>query len=115
MTLQNALLRLTKGGPERQAIKAGEIDAIIDYSRSNVILFPAARRALREVAVSVAAANRGPIGNTLLAALPSAEYRELLAALEPVTLKLGEVLHEPGAPIRYIYFPIGCVVCLMTT
>ena len=46
MSLQSALLRLTKGGPEQQAIEAGEIDAIIDYSSSNVILFPAARRAL---------------------------------------------------------------------
>jgi CRP-like cAMP-binding protein len=114
MTLQNALLRLTKGGPERRAIKAGEIDAIIDYANSNVILFPAARRALSEVAVRTPAMNRGPIANSLLAALPRAEYRHLLAGLEPVTLKLGEVLHEPGVPIRYVYFPVSCVVCLMT-
>lgn len=53
--------------------------------------------------------------NILLAALPGAEYRHLLAALEPVTLKQGEVLHEPAAPIPYVYFPVGCVVCLLTT
>ena len=103
MSLQSALLRLTKGGPEQQAINAGEIDAIVDYSNSNVILFPAARRALHASESS------------LLAALPGAEYRQLLVGLEPVTLKLGQVLHEPAAPIRYIYFPVGCVVCLMTT
>ena len=40
------LLRLAKGGPERQAIDAGEIDAIIDYASSNVILLPAARAVL---------------------------------------------------------------------
>ncbi|HEV8332696.1 MAG TPA: Crp/Fnr family transcriptional regulator [Steroidobacteraceae bacterium] len=103
MSLQSALLQLTKGGPEQQAIDAGEIDAIVDYSSSNVILFPAARRALHAS------------GSSLLAALPGAEYRQLLVGLEPVTLKLGQVLHEPAVPIRYIYFPVGCVVSLMTT
>lgn len=114
MTLQSALLRLTKGGPEQQAIKAGEIDAIVDYSSNNVILFPAARRALHAGGDRTSAAHRGPLANSLLAALPSAEYRHLVAGLESVTLKLGEVLHEPAAPIRYVYFPIGCVVCLLT-
>ena len=76
MTLQSALLRLTKGGPEQQAIEAGEIDAIVDYSSSNVILFPAARRALHAGAVRTSAAHRVPLANSLLAALPSAEYRQ---------------------------------------
>lgn len=115
MTLQSALLGLTKGGPEQQAIDAGEIDAIVDYSNSNVILFPAARRALHAGGARASATHRGPLANSLLAVLPSAEHRQLLAGLEPVTLKLGEVLHEPAAPIRYVYFPVGCVVCLMAT
>lgn len=53
-------------------------------------------------------------GNSLLAALPHAEYQRLLAGLEPVTLKFGEVLKEPGVPIRYVYFPIDCVISLLT-
>ena len=110
MTLRNALLQLTDGGPEQQAIKAGEIDAIVDYSSSNVILFPAARRALRAGGVRTSTALRAPLANSLLAVLPSAEYRHLAVGLEPVTLKLGEVLHEPAAPIRHVYFPVGCVV-----
>jgi CRP-like cAMP-binding protein len=113
MTLQNALLGLIKDGPERQAIEAGEIDAIIDYSSSNVILFPVACRALHEIASRTSVVTDGPIANSLLAALPSVEYRYLLAGLEPVTLKMGEVLHEPGTPIRHVYFPVGCVLCLM--
>jgi hypothetical protein len=44
--------------------------------------------------------------NSLLTALPHAKYQRLLAGLDPVTLKFGEVLHEPGVPIRYVYFPI---------
>ena len=52
--------------------------------------------------------------NSLLAALPRAEYQRLLAGLEPVALEFGVVLKESGAPIRHVYFPIGCVVALLT-
>jgi CRP-like cAMP-binding protein len=115
VSLRNVLRRLPKGGPELQAIEAGEIDAVIDYSSSNVILFPAALRALRELANRASAANRQRPANSLLAALPHSEYRRLLAGLEAVTVKFGETLHEPGVPVPYVYFPIDCVVCLMTT
>jgi CRP-like cAMP-binding protein len=56
----------------------------------------------------------GPIANSLLAALPSEDYRSLLGALEPVTLTSGEVLHEPGGRIRHVYFPNGSQVSLLT-
>lgn len=51
--------------------------------------------------------------NDLLAALPRAEHKRLLGSLEPVMLTCGDVLHEPGVPIRYAYFPIDCVVSLL--
>ena len=54
------------------------------------------------------------LGNSLLAALPHAEYQRLFASVEPVTLKFGEVLQEPSAPIRHVYFPIDCVTSLQT-
>ncbi|HVC10283.1 MAG TPA: Crp/Fnr family transcriptional regulator [Burkholderiales bacterium] len=119
-SLKQILPRLPKGGPEHQALEAGEIDAIIDHAGRNVILLPTARRALREMANRTppairAVANQAPTANGLLAALPHAEYRRLLAAgLEPVTLKFGEVLHEPGVPFRYVYFPVDCVISLLT-
>jgi CRP-like cAMP-binding protein len=53
--------------------------------------------------------------NSLLAALPGATYTRLLAGIEPVSLKFGEVLHEPGVPIRHVYFPIDCVIALLIT
>lgn len=99
-------LHLAEGSPEQQAIEAGEIDAIVDRLASNVILLPAARRALREAASRASA-------NSLLAAVPYAGTERPLAGLEPVTLESGEVLHEPGAPIRHVYFPLDCVVCLL--
>ena len=105
MTLKTALLRLVEGGPERQALDAGEIDAIIDYG--NVILLPGARRALRE------AGNHAAIANRLLAALPREEYQSLLPGLEPVTLRPGEAIQEPGAAIRHVYFPVDCGVRIL--
>jgi PAS domain S-box-containing protein len=45
---KKAILRLVKGGAERLAIEAGQIDAIIDPGTGSVILLPAAQRALIE-------------------------------------------------------------------
>ncbi|HLL14418.1 MAG TPA: Crp/Fnr family transcriptional regulator [Pyrinomonadaceae bacterium] len=42
--------------------------------------------------------------NSLLAALPEAEYRRLAAHLKPVSLKRGQVLHEADTPAQYVYF-----------
>ncbi len=45
---KKAILRLVKGGPERLAIEAGQIDAIIDPTSGRAILLPEAQRALVE-------------------------------------------------------------------
>jgi CRP-like cAMP-binding protein len=58
--------------------------------------------------------NLVPVANSLLAALPRREYRRLLTGLEPVTLTFGEVLYEPGKPIRHVYFPCDSLVSLLT-
>ena len=60
------------------------------------------------------AANRVPIANSLLAALPGSDYRRMLTGLEPVALTYGKVLYEPGAPIRHVYFPNDALVSLLT-
>jgi CRP-like cAMP-binding protein len=119
VALRRVVNQLLEGGPERRAIEAGEIDAVLDYANTNVILFPAARRAIRVVPGSPSppaprAAPDAPAANSVLAALTPAEYRELLPGLEPVALRFGEVLHEPGAPIRYVYFPIDCTIGLLS-
>ena len=59
-------------------------------------------------------ADRVPVANKLLAALPRAEHRRLLASLEPVTLAFGEILYEPGDAIRHVYFPNDSLVSLIT-
>ena len=109
MKLKDVLSALPKGGPESKAVDAGEIDAVVDYARSHVMLLPAARRALDEEN------EQASIANTLLAALPRAEYRALLEGFEPLTLRFGQVLQEQGATAPYVYFPVDCVISLLAT
>lgn len=59
-------------------------------------------------------ANRLPVANSLLAALPRKECRHLIDDLEQVALTYGEVLYEPGQQIRHVYFPNDSVVSLLT-
>jgi CRP-like cAMP-binding protein len=54
------------------------------------------------------------IANSLLAALPRTSYLRLLPSLVPVELAFGEVLYEPGMPIRDVYFPGRSLVSLLT-
>lgn len=59
-------------------------------------------------------ANPNVLKNTVLASLPPASVARLQAMLEPVTLEFGQVLYEPGTAIRYVYFPIDCLISLLT-
>ena len=54
------------------------------------------------------------IANSLLAALPPKDYQRLLSGLVPVDLGFGDVLYEPGKPIRDVYFPGQSLVSLLT-
>src|SRR6202161_218340 len=58
--------------------------------------------------------DRKPAANRLLACLPAKSYQRLRTQLEPVTLRFGQILYEPGAPIRQVYFPIDCLISLLT-
>ena len=52
--------------------------------------------------------------NRLLATLPKNEYTRLLSKLKTVRLVLGEVLYEPGAAIKYVYFPNDSIISLIS-
>jgi CRP-like cAMP-binding protein len=54
------------------------------------------------------------VPNRILARLPRKEFERLLPALDLVNLKFGQALYQPGQPIRQVYFPITCMVSLLT-
>lgn len=58
-------------------------------------------------------ATLAPVANSLLAALPRRDYERLLTRLEPATLTFGDILYEPGKPIRHVYFPTDSLVSLL--
>ena len=68
----------------------------------------AARRALRGLS------SDAPIANSVLTALPRKDYLALLDGLEPVTLTYGTVLYERGELITHVFFPVDCLVSLLT-
>jgi CRP-like cAMP-binding protein len=51
--------------------------------------------------------------NQLLAALPEAEWRRWLPALETIDMPLGHVLYESGNTLSHVYFPITSIVSLL--
>lgn len=58
--------------------------------------------------------DRRPPANRVLASLPAKSYQRLRAQLEPVILPFGQILYEPGETIRQVYFPVDCLISLLT-
>jgi CRP-like cAMP-binding protein len=61
--------------------------------------------------------NRPPptkAGNRLLAALPPGDRERLRPAFTVIPLVLKQLLHKPGDSIRYVYFPGGGFLSLVT-
>src|SRR3954468_12904301 len=60
----------------------------------------------------MASSPHSPNQNHILAALPTAEFEAVVAHLELVPMRLGEMLYEPGSQLRHAYFPTTCIVSL---
>ena len=58
-------------------------------------------------------ASPNPHQNHLLDALPTSDYQRLAPHLELVPMKLGDVLYESGAKLRYVYFPTTSIISLL--
>jgi PAS domain S-box-containing protein len=75
----------------------------------------ASRAVLQVPELAQSAATQDRIANHLLAALPRKDYLGLLDGLEAVTLSYGTVLYEPDQLITHVFFPVDCLVSLLTT
>jgi CRP-like cAMP-binding protein len=53
-------------------------------------------------------------GNHLLAGLPERNQRHVLAGCDHVDLRFADVLYRSGERIDYVYFPLGCLISLIT-
>ncbi|HSV34458.1 MAG TPA: hypothetical protein VLI46_02815, partial [Ramlibacter sp.] len=60
-------------------------------------------------------ATMDPRQNRLLAALPPAQWAEWAPRIEHLDFPLGHVVHEPGDPYHYVYFPLTTVISIMRT
>lgn len=57
---------------------------------------------------------QAPRTNRLLDDLPAADRQRLLDGCERVELVVGEILAQPGKPIRHVYFPMESYISLVT-
>ena len=74
---------------------------------------PAAASPLSGELKANAIATPNPHQNHLLDSLPASDYDRLAPHVEHVELRLGQVLYEPGATMRYVYFPTTAIVSLL--
>lgn len=59
-------------------------------------------------------ATPAPRRNLILRGLPDEEHARLTPLLEPVDLGLKEVLYEQGKVIEHLYFPVTCVLSVLS-
>ena len=52
--------------------------------------------------------------NRLLGALPFNEYERLAPVLKPFSLKYGDDIYATGSLIKYVYFPLGGIISLLS-
>ena len=57
--------------------------------------------------------SRLAIENTILSALPSAEFDYLVSKMEPVTYRIGTIIGHAGSDVRRCYFPCSGMVSLL--
>jgi hypothetical protein len=54
-----------------------------------------------------------PLRNALSASLPASDYARWLPTLKLVEMPFGRVLHESGAAMTNVYFPVTAVVSIL--
>jgi hypothetical protein len=71
-------------------------------------------RRFEEAVMSKGQPSDGARGNRMLGATEAASLARIAPHLEPVVLKLGDVVCEAGGVLKHAYFPQGAVLSLLT-
>jgi CRP-like cAMP-binding protein len=50
----------------------------------------------------------------VLASIPAVQFQRLRPHLDSVALTFGQILYEPGKAIHHVYFPVDCLISLLT-
>ena len=56
-----------------------------------------------------------PVENRLLAALSKKQYGSLFSRLQTVSLPIRHQIFEQSRPVRFVYFPLTALICLVST
>jgi CRP-like cAMP-binding protein len=62
--------------------------------------------------MSIESASHHARQNRLLAALPEEDFARLSPHLEPIAMRVGDIIYEPGTRLRQFHFPTTAVVSL---
>jgi len=81
---------------------------------SGSVIFLTDAVAVNGIRLSAPMNQPSPVGNRLLAALPSGDRDRIVPDLQIVPLRLREVLHKSGEPVRHVYFPDGGFLSIVT-
>jgi hypothetical protein len=71
-------------------------------------------RHFEEAVMSKGQPSDGARGNRLLGAMEAASRARIAPHLEPLVLKLGDVVCEAGGVLKHAYFPQSAVLSLLT-
>ncbi len=63
--------------------------------------------------MSTAADQQDAKKNYLLGSLATAEFERVLTKLQPLSFALGDVMHESGDKMDYVYFPTTAIISLL--
>src|SRR5690349_9887032 len=92
--------------PRCQSKSVGPRQPLCRTTKGKRVAMRTRRRPVSRPASSRPPPRGAPSGaNRLLAALPSDDYARIAPLFDHISLKLKQIIHRAGDPVRHIYFP----------